>query len=328
MREHAVWIAWEKQRRTTELARILDVPLVRMLDGGPYAFRVLVVAFKTLQELRRRRPSVVIVQNPSVVLAAMVCAVKMFMGFRVIVDRHSNFKFATRGSWNPKYRIFHALSGYSLRRADLTIVTNEFLAEVVRREGGRAHVLPDAIPALRPRDKIRLGPGGHILYVSSFDHDEPLELVIEAARIMGPDATIHISGNHHRADPDLLESAPENVRFLGFVDEQVYVDMMDSVDVVLTLTTQPHTLQCGAYEAVALGKPLVFADHDDMRRHFRRGAVVAALDPGSLATALGAALDQRTRLEGEVRELREELEREWLRDFSILEAAVRDVAGG
>lgn len=322
MNEHAVWIAWEKQRRTTELARILDVPLVRMLDGGPYPLRVLRVTFKTIAELLRRRPRVVIVQNPSIVLAALVCALKGPGGFRVVVDRHSNFKFETMGSRDPKYRVFHALSRYSVRRADLTVVTNDHLAGVVRDWGGTAHVLPDAIPELQARGGRDLGPGRHVLYVSSFDRDEPLDMVLDAARRLPDDVTIHISGDHRRAAPALVASAPPNVDFLGFVDEEVYVETMAAADVVLTLTTQSHTLQCGAYEAVALGRPLVFADHEDMRRHFSRGAVVTALDAPSLAEALAEALSRSGELEAEVRLLREELESSWRRDSAILAEVV------
>jgi len=320
--EHAVWIAWERQRRTTELARILNVPLVRELFEGPYPIRIPVVIVRTIVELIRRKPRVVIVQNPSVVLASLVCVLKPLFGFRVIVDRHSNFKFETVESSNPKYKVFHSLSRHSLRNADLTVVTNEFLANVVRNEGGRAHILPDAIPVLQRNDAKDLGPGGHVLYVCSFDRDEPLEMVLDAARTLDPEVTFHVSGNHRHADRALLDTAPPNVRFLGFLSDEEYATTMASVDVVLTLTTQSHTMQCGAYEAISLEQPLVFADHEEMKDYFHKGVVVTDLTGQDIARAIGQAVEQKTKLKQEAGELKKELIRDWEGDFEVLKKAV------
>jgi len=321
--ERIVWIAWEQQRRTTELARALGVPLVRELFAGPYLLRIPIVTIRTIAELLRRRPAVVIVQNPSIVLAALACFLGPVLGFRVIVDRHSNFKLETLSSTNPKHIIFHWLSRYSLRRADLTIVTNFFLAEVVTDRGGAAQILPDPIPILEPGEPSDLGPGDHVFYVSSFDHDEPLELVIEVARQLGGDVTIHVSGDFTRADPALVNTAPANVAFLGFMNEDDYVTTMASVDVVLTLTTQEHTMQCGAYEAVALGQPLVFANHEEMKRYFHKGVVVAELTVEDLTGAIREALARQDDLRREMVGLKEDLIRSWSSDFKTVERIIR-----
>src|SRR5687767_7871064 len=90
----AVWVTWERQRRSIEMARALGVPL-HMIEGGRNrAWRYVSVISRTLAMLARERPQVVFAQNPSVVLAVLVCALRPLFGYRVVVDRHSNFDFA------------------------------------------------------------------------------------------------------------------------------------------------------------------------------------------------------------------------------------------
>ncbi|MBK9304718.1 MAG: hypothetical protein IPM94_12800 [bacterium] len=204
MRVRAIWIAWEKQRRTTELAGVLDVPLYRYLFRGPYALRSIVVLAQSFLQLCRKRPEILIVQNPSIVLAAFACFMRSPFRMRVLVDRHSNFKLETLASRKLTFRVFHALSRYSVRRADMTIVTNEYLRDIVRAWGGRAIILPDKLPALDSSRKRDLGPGWHVLYICSYDEDEPLDLVLEAARLLGKARAFIVSGNHSRADRSSL----------------------------------------------------------------------------------------------------------------------------
>lgn len=315
----AIWIAWEKQRRTTVLAEALCVPLHRYLFRGPYVLRLAAVLTQSFLQLCRSRPKVLIVQNPSIVLAAFACVVRSLFRMRVLVDRHSNFKLETLEARDPVYRVFHALSRYSVRRADMTIVTNEFLRELVVAWGGRALILPDKIPVLDGSRKQDLGPGWHVLYVCSFDVDEPLGVVLAAARMLGEAAQLHISGDRTRADQSLVAAAPDNVEFTGYLSDEDYEALLASCDVVLTLTTQDHTLQCGAYEAVAMEKPLVFADQPAMACYFYKGSVTTKVEPQEIATALTRAWTDRDRLRRESRELRQELDAAWNRQFAAVE---------
>lgn len=323
MRAPLIWIAWEKQRRTTELARALGAPLYRYLFQAPYPLRVLVVLAQTLIRLCLSRPRVLIVQNPSIVLAAFACAVRRTFGMKVVVDRHSNFKLSTLESRQMRYRIFHALSRYSTRAASWTIVTNDYLRELVEGWGGRAVVLRDKIPELGLTTPQPLGPGWHIVYICSFGSDEPIDVVIGAAQLLGNDATIHVTGDSARARAGVIDSAPENVKFTGFLTDDAYLSLLGSCDVVLTLTTQDHTIQCGAYEAVAAVKPLVFADHPEMTAYFYKGSVTTRIAPEPLAEALSVAWRDRDRLTRESADLRLELDRSWQRQFAV----VRELVG-
>src|SRR5690606_3560715 len=165
-----VWIAWETQRRSLTLSSRLACRL-RIFDCGiDGILRYPWSAWKTLSIFLAEKPSVVIVQNPSMALAALACACKRLMGYSLVVDRHSNFLLAggTRG-W--KARVFLAVSRYTLRNADLTVVTNNEIADRVLKEHGRPFILPDPYPALEVASLPARRPVPEIVFVCSWADD-------------------------------------------------------------------------------------------------------------------------------------------------------------
>jgi spore maturation protein CgeB len=81
--------------------------------------------------------------------------------------------------------------------------------------------------------------------------------------------------------------------------------------VIVDLTAIEDCLVCGAYEAVALGRPLVTSDTAALRAYFRQGTVYSRHDSVSLAAAITYALAHRERLAAEMRELKPDLIASW-----------------
>jgi len=317
-----IWLAWESQRRTNELAAALDIPLCRYTSDLSYGFRVLSLTIRTLLELMRVRPHKVVVQNPSQVLTALLCFLRPLFRFRLIVDRHSNFKFDTMSIPSLKYKLFHILSKYTVRKADLTIVTNEFLKEVVEQWSGKGFVLPDKLPALDLAGTISLPGERNIVYICTYSGDEPVEEVLEAARMLNPSTVIHITGDYRKAKTGTVDSAPSNVLFTGFLDEKDYQSLLRSCDAVMVLTTQDHTLLCGAYEAVSLGKPLILSNQPALMSYFRKGAVYTENSAENIAGAVETTLNRCTILETDIKELAVLLKDEWQVRFDQLVALI------
>ncbi len=308
---NGIWIAWEKQRRTTELAAELGVDLRQWTFRAPYLLRIIWLSFKTCVLLIVRRPPVLIVQNPSVVLAALAALLKPLLGYKLVVDRHSNFKLETSGSRSAKYRIFHFLSRYSLPRADLTIVTNEFLRDLVDGDGGRGVVLPDKIPNLPFAAEAPHPDRPTVVFVASHSPDEPTAEFIEAARILGPGVDVRVTGDEGKLSASARESAPPNLTFTGFLSDRDFQMQLGACDVVVVLTTKPHILLCGAYEAVAAGKPLVLSNQEDLLEYFSRGVVPTENDADGIAVAIRIALADKGRLSSEIEGLKVDLTKFW-----------------
>ncbi len=118
-----------------------------------------------------------------------------------------------------------------------------------------------------------------------------------------------MTGDNRRLPADVR--LPPNLHPTGFLSEQRYEELLRDADVVIDLTRMENCLVCGAYEAVAVERPLVTSDTRALRTYFNRGTVYTAHTAQSLATAIGYALRERLRLAAEMKVLKLELAREW-----------------
>ncbi len=302
------WIAWETQRRSLGLARSLGAELRLFLHGGWGRFPRCLADTALL--LARRRRGLVFVQNPSMLLAAWAGALKGALGYTLVVDRHSNFGFLAGAGAGLKRRLSDLLSDYTLRKADLTLVTNSELAGYVERAGGRAFVLPDPFPDLSAwrllAETSEAGSGGaagsfgdaaagnagsagtgprpprEILFVSSWAFDEPIEAALEACRRMRGEVVIRITGRVPARYARLLRSAPDNFIATGFLSENDFLAAMAQCDAVMAVTGRQATLVCGGYEGAAMGKPLILGDSRALREYFDAGCVYTDGSAGDL----------------------------------------------
>lgn len=220
--------------------------------------RYALLGLRTLKLLVRRRPDAVLVQNPSLVLSLLVLLLRPVLRYRVIVDAHNE---AVQPFLN-RSRFILSATHWVLRNADLTIVTNEPLGRIVSSVGGRPFVLPDRIPTppVAPPDTAAVTRQLTLALIATFAGDEPYREVLEAVR--GLDVTLYVTGNHRKLAASILDSVPDNVHFTGFLSEHDYWALLYRVDAIIDLTTMDNCLVCGAYEAVAIARPLILSDND------------------------------------------------------------------
>lgn len=271
------WIAWETQRRSLSLSERLGADLKLFLHKGRMRYPRCLADTAAL--LAKHRGEVVCVQNPSMILAAWAGALKGILGYTLVVDRHSNFSHLAGTNVGLKRRLSDLLSGFTLRRADLTIVTNRELADLVDRSGGRAFVLPDPFPDLsawRPKAEAaeaRPRPVREVLFVSSWAFDEPIEAAIEACRRLKGEIVMKITGRVPAGFRRMLRAAPENFVPTGFLSEDGFFTAMAESDAVMAVTQREATLVCGGYEGASLGKPLILGNSRALREYFDQGCV-------------------------------------------------------
>jgi len=319
------WITWEDHRRSRELAAAFACDYIPLASNRGYALRTLELGWRTVRVLMKRKPRLLFIQNPSLMLAALACAMKPLLRYALIVDRHSNFELRTLTPPAPVRFVFDRLSRWTTRCADLTIVTNETLRVLADSWGGRGIILQDKLPTLGAAPAPLARPGSHLVFVCTFSEDEPVAEVIEAARRLPDGITVHVTGNDRKLPARLRESAPDNVVFTGFIPDADYQALLAACDGVIGLTTRPVTLLCCAYEAVSLGKPMVLSRHDDLMDYFRRGTVPTDNSAADLARAMVDLVQRRDELEAEVAVLAEELRADWDARFEICRRRVADL---
>jgi len=103
--------------------------------------------------------------------------------------------------------------------------------------------------------------------------DEPYKEVINAASKINSGITIYITGNNKKRFSQLTNSIPSNVKFTGYLDESDYIDLLCSCSGIMVLTYRKNCLLCGAYESVALKKPLILSNTPVLKELFHKGTM-------------------------------------------------------
>jgi glycosyltransferase involved in cell wall biosynthesis len=325
--ENTIWITWERQRRTTELASRLGVTLERLLFRGPGGLRHLVLAGHTWARLLEQRPRLLIVQNPSLILALVASLARRWLSLPVVVDRHTNFGLNQPPSL--KKRVFTAISDFTLRNADLTIVTNGPLAAIVEDKGGRSFVLPDPVPTLEETGAFPFEGDRNVCFICTYAMDEPYAELLSIVESLPQDVHVYVTGNPAGGEwsPELMEireRAP-NLTLTGFIDEEDYIALLKGADVIVDLTTFDHCLVCGAYEAIAAGRAMVLSDKQANRELFGDVPVYVNGDGPSILQGLRQALEEAPERSRRVREFQPVYETEWEESLRRLVAIMRDL---
>ncbi len=305
----AMWISWSAHRRTSGLCAAWDLPLhvIPHARGRVlHRLRWFEQAGRTLALLRRTRPSILFVQNPSLVLATLALSTRRFFGYSLIVDAHNE---GVRPFMRPG-RFVAWLTRRLLKGADATIVTNPALEKDVTAAGGRALVLPDRLPEPElPAKAAAMNKATLIAVISTFLPDEPVAAIMAAAATL-PEVQFAFTGDVRRFRHRDIE-LPSNVRLTGYLADKAFWKLLAQADVICDLTLKPDCLVCGAYEALALAKPMVLSDNPATREIFGSAAVLTDNSAASIACAVATAVEQRERLEANARVLRARYAAPW-----------------
>ena len=302
-----IWISWSIHRRTTGLCDAWDIPLHVLRPGSPGPIRWIGLSWQTLHILRKTRPDVLFVQNPSLALTVLATIVRPVFGYRLVVDAHNE---GVRPFDRP-YAVVRRLTRFLLRSADFTIVTNEALAVDVGDAGGRALTLPDrlpSVPKIEPKDSGGEEPVD-VVVVATYRRDEPISAIVEAAATM-PDLRFAITGPAVQYSASEAE-LPSNVRLTGFLLDPDYWRLLARASIVCDLSLKSDCLVCGAYEALAVGKPMVLSDNPPTRRIFGSVAVLTGAEAGDIASAISKAVLSRDSLAANAESLKKDYPKSW-----------------
>lgn len=268
-----VFISWAPYcSRSDSIARRLggtSYMIYSPIWGSRYStilFKYVSQSWKTLRVLFRERPAVVFVMTPPVIACFPVWLYAKCARISYMIDAH------TSTFVDPPWRSILFLQRFCSRHAITTMVTNDYLANIVRSWGCEVRIMPDVPVCFAEPNPIALKGDFKMTLVSSFTRDEPVELFLQAAG-RSPNVQFYVTGDVKDADRNLLRRKPSNVEFTGYLPDSQYVGLLMASDAVLSLTTVDHTMQRGAYEAVYLGKPVVTSNFEVLRKSFEKGAV-------------------------------------------------------
>jgi glycosyltransferase involved in cell wall biosynthesis len=259
-RHDVVFVSWGAvEGRPAELAAAIGadfICLYPMRSGRrpPVLVRYLVSAARTGRYLRRHRPRTVVVTNPPIIAALVTYGWARSIGARVVLDSHPGGFGAQGDRTAARLQRFHR---WLVPRTALSLVATSEWGDIVRTWGGEAEVVheaPGSWSTAPPQRHERL----RVLFVGRFASDEPFEDVVRAAAL-APSCDILLTGDPKRCPEALIQAAPPNVHFIGFLDSDEYQAAVAEADVVICLTTEPGSVMRAAYEAVYARRPLIIS---------------------------------------------------------------------
>ena len=304
-----VWVSWETHRRNQTTSKALGAKLFELdYYKASSLMRYLRATITTVFLLVRERPSLIFVQNPSMLLAVLALQFGRLFRTSVIVDGHNAglYPFDGKKYWANQ------LARHIMRSAALTIVTNSGLAEYVKKNGGRPAVLPDPLPTFIFKQRATPLKGRvNILFICTWASDEPYMEMMTAAAYLDKSICIYITGNSKGRETAFGKPLPENIVLTGYVAEEEYVHLLHAVDIIIDLTTRDNCLVCGAYEAIAVEKPLILSDTPAIREYFSHGVLYTDNTALDIARQIHDCLERIEEIQNQVKQFKQDLITQW-----------------
>lgn len=300
------------------------------LDFTQYSriVRYLLSAVRTVGALLERRPVVVIAQNPSIALCALLALLKPMLSFRYVIDAHNHALDVTENSGTSGQ-----VARWIFSVADLIIVTNPIAAQ--RVHGTPVAVLPDPISVIELPDNSHtvlqnfgLSQKKYMMLICSFDPDEPVSAVIEA--VMGIEENerpvLCISGKRSKAKDELLAMESSWVIFLDYVENDTYEALIAHAQLLIDLTDYDDGLVCGFSESVAVGVPILLSDNLVSRATFGENALYTKNSAASIRTSIESFLSGKDGSLPEAAQRRSNFELRWNRWYEQCNSLIHNEA--
>lgn len=306
-----VWIAWERHRRSIELSSIFGYKLKIFETDRPRYLKYPIFVIKTIAYLLSVRPKKLIVQNPSIVLTLLAVILKPVLRYQLIVDCHN-------ASVTPDDKFLHRIYfilAFCHKYADHTIVTNEALAKIIRRNGGKPLVLIDALPRHSISNSIVLRNSFNVFCVTTFAIDEPWEELISTAKLFQGRCHFYFSGNFKKIEKTVLTNLPDNVSLLGFIPEKDYWGYLSQCDLAIDLTLRENCLVCGAYEALSISKPMILSDTEALRKCFYKGFYFTKNEQSNIEKSIEFCMQNIDVMKDNIADFKVEFEKKWIEHF-------------
>ncbi len=316
MYDKTIFISWINfNRRSQLIAEKFGIKLyfIQSLKHRYFLspIRYMLQTIRTLKILFRERPKIIFVQNPPIFAPLVVYLYAKLRNAKIIIDSHTGALLAPWWKWSLP---IHA---YLSRRALLTIVTNDYLGNLIKSWKSSPFILAD-IPTVFPQGKQHDLEGQfNIAVINTYAPDEPVEEVLDAAATL-PDVYFYITGDTIQAKKKYLIDHPENIQFTGFLPDNEYLGLLQSVQAIMVLTKDNYTMQRGACEAVSLGQPIITSDWPILRDYFHKGTIYVENNSQNIQKGVLEMMKKKNSLTLEIQQLKQERWNEWEKKYNKL----------
>ena len=292
--KEGIWITWNSSQRSYNLSKVLNLALYDLEICNSAIVRFIICSILTIFILIRIKPQKVFIQY-SFLLLIIVDLYKIIFGeakINIICDCHTKaIKRDLRGKIG---KIFNGIKSYSFRYVDLCIISNNGLVPNIRRYTKYFYILPDKIPDMKSgKRKIKTN---YSVFICSFSEDEPIEEVIKASDILNGLTVIKCTGKIPKKYKKFLSEGANNIVFTDFLEYNDYIDLLANADCIIALTEEEACLQCGGYEGLSIGVPIVVSKTTALKKYFLDAAVYVHNEADKIAEGVEFAIANRKKL--------------------------------
>ncbi len=319
-----VFIAWvEYQRRVEVLAPFLGLDIYYFSYAWETKskiqklFSYLLKSIQTLKCLFQSKPDLVLVQFPPAPALYCVAFYSWLTGARYVSDCHLGI---TNENW-LKWAYVKKL----LTRGQV-IVHNTHLVEQVKVDlQVTPFVLRDGVAKKQSihlgntalLERLGLSLQKYVIFPCSFSVDEPLQEMIEAARLL-PEIKFVMTWHSEKLPKQMRETLPPNIVLTGFLQVDDYNCLFANSGLALVLTKHEAVQLSGMQEAMAFEIPAVVSDLNTTRFLYKDCPVYVKNNSQTIADGIIYAFQNRLKLEETMKRLRVESEQEFLEQVTQL----------
>lgn len=304
-----LWLSWHMSRRSVTLAQELNVPLFAYVNEKNIFSRHFLSSLWTVYILIKERPEKIFMQYSFMLLVVVYLYKKIRRQYvYVVCDCHTK---ALRRKLNNKCsEIFLSIKKTTFKSADICIISNSELIPEVKRFCEKYVILPDPIPKLTLAADAIITDMKYCVYSNSYAVDEPLEEVINAAKLLEGKVKIIITGRIPKSREHLRQQPYTNIIFTDFLSDNEYNRLIANAQCVLALTTEESTLLCANYEALSVNTPLITSDTRVIREYFLQSVVYTKNSSNDIANSIEICLEQELKIKRQMLELKHHKELE------------------
>lgn len=312
---------------TEDFARKLNIELFYINALSQYKLLLWPIRYglmflKTWHRLSREKPHVVYVVNTPVFAPLCVYLYCKQQHIQYIMDVHGHSFYGIKWAWARPLQRFLA------QHALVNLVDHKPYQQLF--DSWHAdQILLERPPVEPPGDLEKTGrqspaEGAVLTYIGNFMDDEPIDVVIDTAKEM-PDVQFVLLGDTSKAKKSHLSGAPANVRFPGYLTQETYWQQLKQSNLILVLTTTPHSLTSGGIEAMVLGRPVLLSRQPALTSYFSKGVIFVEHTVESLKKGIREGLQNEKQFAQEIRDLGKEKRDRWHREFDRLIQMIESV---
>jgi len=308
--KNSIWLSWHSIPRSQNITKYLDIPLFEYFINDNIFKRHLYSSIWTIKFLLKNKPDIVFLHYSYLLLLFIVLFKKLInKNLVIIADCHNK---ALRRKLNGfGAGLYERIKKFSFKNTDISIITNRGMVKDIINYHDKYFILPDKIPEFQV-DIDHKKKQKYCVYISSFSIDEPVDEVIEAAKTLGDSIKLYWTGK--RSSNILKErKIPQNIIFTGFLNYDDYYRLISNADCLLLLTTEDDCLQCGAYEGLNAGVPMVISDNDASREYFEDSAIYTGITSQEISDSILTAIEKHGLIKNNSKLVKEKREKDFER---------------